>query len=339
MQKTEMRQPVTAKDIGRRLGLSQPTVSRILSGAPGCRVSAETRRRVLEAAAEMGYRPNAIARSLRRRRTNIIGLYCGYGYLDARNAFQAAVIGGLQRAADEHHLDLLLHGVFRGTSTEDIYGELIDGRVDGLFLNTHPDDPLAEKFRASALPVVALADALPDLPSVVCDDAEGIRLLLAYLWEKGHRRIGFLCPEQVYASVAVRRDAFISVMADRGARAEEAPLLTIDGEAGESALALLPTLPVRPTAVVCWNDLTALRLMKGCREQGVRMPDDLAVVGFDGLLDFGLMARQLVTVGTDWNAAMAEAMRLLTTRIKDGPNAAIPPLTKMPVRLIPGDTA
>lgn len=339
MQKREGRQSVTAKDIGKRLGLSQPTVSRILSGADGCRVSPETRRRVLEAAAELGYRPNAIARSLRRRRTNIVGLYCGYGYLDARNAFQAAVIGGLQRAADTHHLDILLHGVFRGTSTDDIYGELMDGRVDGLFLNTHPDDPLVAKFRASALPVIALADALPDLPSVVCDDAEGIRLLIAYLWEKGHRRIGFLCPVQDYASVAVRRDAFISAMADRDAKAEEAPVLSIDGEAGDAALEILPALSESPSALICWNDLTALRLMRACRERGIRIPEDLAIVGFDGLLDFSLMAQQLVTVGTDWDAATAEAMRLLVMHINEGQGAELPPLTRMPVRLIPGDTA
>jgi DNA-binding LacI/PurR family transcriptional regulator len=339
MQKYDSRQPVTAKDIGRRLGLSQPTISRILSGASGCRVSAATRQRVLEAAAEMGYRPNAIARSLRRRRTNIVGLYCGYGYLDARNPFQAAVIGGLQRAADAHHHDLLIHGVFRGASTDDIYAELMDGRIDGLFVNTYPGDPLISRLRSSALPVVALADALPDLPSVVCDDAGGIRLLVEYLWNKGHRRIAFVHPVQVYDSVEVRRDAFLQAMIERNIPAEDAPIFDVDGENGALALDMLRSRANPPTAVICWNDLTALGLIRESAAHGFRVPEDLAVVGFDGLLDFRLMSRPLVTVGTDWNEAAAEAMRLLFRRINEGPSTELPSITKMPVHLLSGDTA
>jgi len=165
--------PITAKEIGRQLGLSQPTVSRVLSGATGHRVSPETRQRVLEAAAQMGYRPNALARSLRQGRTNIIGFYTGYGYLDARNPFLAELIGGLQRAADPRRQDILLHGIFRGASTDDIYGELVDGRIDGLFLHTHSGDPLVARLQNSSLPVVAIADAIAHIPSVIADDAGG----------------------------------------------------------------------------------------------------------------------------------------------------------------------
>ena len=79
----------------------------------------------------MRYRPNAIARSLRSRRTNIIGLYSGYRYIDPRNPFMAPIIGGLQAGCAEHRKDLLLHTVFRGDSTDDIYAELADGRIEG----------------------------------------------------------------------------------------------------------------------------------------------------------------------------------------------------------------
>jgi DNA-binding LacI/PurR family transcriptional regulator len=353
MRKQTSEAPVTAKEIGRRLGLSQPTVSRILSGASGHRVSTETRKRVLEAAAQMGYRPNALARSLRQGRTNIVGFYTGYGYLDARNPFLAELIGGLQRAADPQCQDILLHGVFRGASTDDIYGELVDGRIDGLFIHTHTDDPLAARLRDSSLPVVALADAIPDLPSVVADDAGGTRLLLDFLRGKGHRRIGYVRPKQQFCSVERRCTAFREWCCENGVPAEDARIYEIDYEFSEPVLARVLQSPERPTAVCCWNDMAAFDLIYQCRRTGVRIPEDLAVAGFDGLLaDPRLNPRALVTVGASWAEITSKAMDLLMRQINartsngngngdgvDDEEEAIPLLTEFPVAVIPGDTA
>lgn len=343
---------ITAKDIGRELGLSQPTVSRILSGASGHRVSPETRRRVLETAERLGYRPNAVARSLRRRRTNIVGFYTGYSNLDARNAFLAEVIGGLQRACEVHRLDLLLHGLFRGASVEDIYGEMVDGRIDGLLLHTHGADPLVAPLVASHLPVVAIADAIPGVPSVVSDDAGGTRLLFDFLWAKGHRRIGYVRPYMRFTSVEARVSAFRAEVAARGMAPESAPFFEIDFEQAEPALDALLSMRERPTAVCCWNDLTAFNLIHACRQRGLRVPEDLAVVGFDGLLDPRLTARSLVTVAACWGDITARAMDLLARRIdtRHGASSApsaenteetatMPLLSRLPVQLIEGDTA
>jgi Transcriptional regulators len=336
---TPAQSPVTAKDIGRELGLSQPTVSRILSGASDYRVAPETRQRVLETAARLGYRPNAVARSLRRRRTNIVGFYTGYGYVDARNAFLAEVIGSLQRAGDPHRLDILLHGAYRGASTDDIFGELVDGRVDGLFLHTHAEDPLIARLAESRLPVVAIADEVPGIPSVICDDAGGMCLLVDYLRERGHRRIGFIRPTTHFHSVEKRCDAFREAMAAGGASPEEAPLFSIEMEAAEPALDALMAQSERPTAVCCWNDLTAFNLIHACRARGVRVPEDLAVVGFDGLLAPHLTPRALVTIGANWNDISRRAMDILVAQINNSGDSPPPPLTRMPVRLLPGDTA
>jgi DNA-binding LacI/PurR family transcriptional regulator len=346
--------PITAKEIGRRLGLSQPTVSRILSGASGHRVSAETRRRVLDTAAEMGYRPNALARSLRQGRTNIVGFYTGYGYIDARNPFLAELIGGLQRAADPRRLDILLHGVFRGASTDDIYGELVDGRIDGLFLHTHADDPLAAKLRDSVLPVVALADAISGIPSVVADDTNGTRMLLDYLWNKGHRHIGYIRPTNRFASVERRIDAFQSWTAEHGISRSNAPIYEVEFEYSKAALEAVLTSPKPPTAMCCWNDMTAFDLLYQCRQRGVIVPDDLAIVGFDGLLaDPRLCPRALVTVGASWTDIADRAMDLLMQQMhashsddnerenETDNDAALggPLLTRLPVTLAMGDTA
>jgi LacI family transcriptional regulator/LacI family purine nucleotide synthesis repressor len=328
--------PVTAKDIAGKLGLSQPTVSRILSGARGHRVSAETRRRVLELARELGYQPNAVARSLRHRRTNILGFYTGYGCLDARNSFLAEIIGGLQRACDSYRLDLLLHGTFRGQSTDDIYGELVDGRIDGLFVHTAPNDPLIARLADSSLPVVALADLLPRLPSVICDDADGIRQLLDYLWARGHRRIGYIAPILRLASVERRRESFQEWMRRRHLPETAAPIYRIQMEETAPALEAIRAAREPPSAVCCWNDLAAYDLLRRCAKEGVRVPDDLAVVGFDGFVDTLLPARSLVTIAAPWADVTRTAVDLLVDHIA---GKEVPPETQLPVTLLTGDTA
>ena len=344
--------PITAKEIGRRLGLSQPTVSRILSGGDGHRISPATRQRVMEAANQMGYRPNALARSLRQGRTNIVGLYTGYGYLDARNPFQAELIGGLQRAADKQRLDILLHGVFRGASTDDIFGELVDGRIDGLFINTHADDPLVARLRDSSLPVVAIADAVPGIPSVVADDAGGTTRLLDFLWEKGHRRIAYVRPRRRFLSVEQRVETFQSWAEAHGLTPDQAPVYEIDFEFTEPALEAILSLPAetRPTAVCCWNDVAAFDFLMHCRKRGVSVPETLAVVGFDGLLtDPRFSPRALVTVGASWpdiaDCAVALLRRMATRSKCNAPGAykgdigeEIPDLTRLPVSWVCGDT-
>jgi DNA-binding LacI/PurR family transcriptional regulator len=343
--------PITAKEIGRQLGLSQPTVSRILSGASGYRVSPETRCRVLDAAAKMGYRPNALARSLRQGRTNIVGFYTGYGYLDARNPFLAELIGGLQRSADPRQLDILLHGVFRGASTDDIYGELVDGRIDGLFLHTHAEDPLAARLRDSSLPVVALADAIPGISSVVADDVTGTQILLDYLWGKGHRRIGYIRPNYRFASVERRIETFQAWITEQGISESNAPIYEIAFEFSSSALEAALASPNPPTAMCCWNDMTAFDLLYECRKRGVTVPDDLAIVGFDGLIsDPRLCPRPLVTAGASWTDIANRAMDLLIQQMRpnhrsgkdlEGNDAAADGLfiTRLPVTLTVGDTA
>ena len=343
--------PVTAKEIGRQLGLSQPTVSRILSGERGLRVSPQTRQRVLETAARMGYRPNAVARSLRQGRTNIVGFYTGYGYLDARNPFLAELIGGLLHAADLCCQDLLVYGMYRSTSTDGIYGKLVDGRIDGLLVHTHAADPLVARLSEASLPVVAVADAIDGVPSVSADNATGMRLLLDHLWSRGHRKIAYVRPERRFASVEERYGAFREWFAARDLPASNAPVYAADFEETGAVFAAIQKSPSRPTAVCCWNDMTAMGLIYHCRQQGLRVPEDLAVVGFDGLMtDPRTSSRKLVSVGVSWKELTAQAIDLLMRQIAASPRekegfrhdenrTELPQITYASVSLINGDTA
>ncbi len=330
---------VTAKDIARELGLSQPTVSRILSDAQGHRVSADTKARVLEAAQRLGYQPNAVARSLRHGRTHSIGLYTVHDY-DARNDFLSALIAGLQRACNVHHLDLLMFAAFRDRSKEEIFNRLRDRRIDGLFLHSLPDDPLVKKLASSSLHVMALADTLPDIPSVTFDNTDGIRQLIEYSWGRGYRRFAFLAPHQHLTSVERRCHAFQNLLCERGVAAPDARIYRIHSEEVEPVLPVLlqsgKEHPGQPLAVFCWNDRAAYNLLRRCQESGVRVPQELAITGFDGFIDTKLPARQLVTISCPWEQMATTAMEILL-RHMDGEEAASE--TCLPVTLWPGDTA
>ena len=232
-----------------------------------------------------------------------------------------------------HQIDILLHGAFRQRTTDEVFGELVDGRIDGLFLHTLSSDPLVELLVESSLPVVAISDALPGLASVVADDRDGIRQTIEYLFARGHRRIAYLAPEPRFVSVENRVAAFLCEMHARGER--DARVIRSQG----TELDTLPNLldvAGSPTAVCCWNDLTAANLLVSCREFGIRVPTDLAVVGFDGVLNSRLMAQALTTIAVPWDIIGQRAVALLMAQIR---GSKVPRESCVPVRLVPGETA
>lgn len=330
--------PVTAKDIASELDLSQPTVSRILNGDKGHRAAEATRKRVWETAKRLGYQPNAIARSLRHGRTDIIGVHTSHNY-DVRNDFLGTVVGALQRACSDYQLDLMLHSARNGTPAAEMFGKLRDGRVDGLILHADTHDPLVEMLGESALPVVAIADALPGLDAVTCDDGEGMTQMIELLWARGHRNFAFLLPTIELASVQRRRATFSAELERRGVAATERRIIEIKYEDVEPALYEIQAQG--RVAVCCWNDRTAYNLLKVCAARGIAVPEQIAVTGFDGFLDDQLPARRLVTVKCPWEnaaeAALKRLVHLIETRQKKQA-APRPQEICLPVTLSQGDT-
>lgn len=322
---------VTGKDIARELGISQPTVSRILSGRGDDRISLETRERVLEAAARLDYQPNALARSLRHGKTDVVGFYSVYDY-DARNDFLGALIGSLQRACNAHHLDLLLYSTFSERSRDEIASKLRDGRIDGLFLHAAPTDPLAATLARASLHVVALTDQLPGMPSVSFDNQAGMRDLVAHLSARGYEKFVFVAPDVELESVERRRRAFEAETARRGL---EARVLRVYYEESAPVVEEISSWRGQKLAVCCWNDHTAYNLLEASAQSGWQVPRDCAITGFDGFVSNKFPCRQLATMGGDWNELAAAALDVMTAQIAEqSPLHSI----VLPVRLIEGDT-
>lgn len=325
---------ITSKDIAAKLGISQPTVSRILSGDTQYKVSDRTRELIFSTAAEMGYRPNALARSLRNQKTDVIGLYTLPNVLDTRQEFFAYLYGGLQRSCETHHVDILVHKTYEGRDPADVVGEMIDGRTDGVVVYVNPNSPIVPLLRKSPRPVIAIADPLPGIPSVGCEDAAGMAAAMDYLWSKGHRRYAFLAPTHEATTVRRRHETFTAYLAEKGVPESNRRVMKV--EPVEPALSTLLAMPSRPTAICCWNDNTAYVFIRECLSRGLSLPGDFAVVGFDGFLDHKLPILNLATIRVPWYEMAEKAVDLLIDKIN---GKEIPMETLLPVEFVPGNTA
>src|SRR3569833_4756824 len=206
---------VTSKDIARELKLSQPTVSRILSGDPNHRAAFATRERVMQAAEQLGYRPNAIARSLRCGRTDVIGLYYGKEGCGSEDV-HATVVAALRRQCAKRRLDLLRYTSIDGQSASQMLAKVNDGRVAGLIVYGGTDDPMVEIAGRSVIPVAAIVDPVPHRFSVTFDDTSAMDAVVTHYWWRGYRRFMFVGPDVETPASRRLLCAFESEMDRRG---------------------------------------------------------------------------------------------------------------------------
>jgi DNA-binding LacI/PurR family transcriptional regulator len=339
--KTARGLPATMLDIAERVGVSKVTVSAVLTGSAGnnTRVAPATRERILEAARELNYAPNGIAKMFRRSRTDIVGLYLGERLLNTHDLFLAEVVSGLQTGCLEHQKDLLIHGAFRGQSIEDIYLELTSRKIDGLIIFAQENDALTARLASSSLPVVAITDAVSALPSVVADDRGGSRLLARYLASKGHVHVLYRRGWHYQASASRRYEAFQEAATQLGMtitedvdRIENFDIILSDGE----KTILSKPISERPSAIVCSNDRLAYEAFDYCQECGLRIPNDIAIVGFDGIVPQFRPAAMLTTIRAPWSDVARTAFELVMRRIE---GETVPDETVLPVELVIGKTA
>jgi DNA-binding LacI/PurR family transcriptional regulator len=332
------RRRVTLQDVADQAGVNRVTASVALRRSPhaGTRVSEATRQRVLEIAEKLGYTPNVIARALRGERTNIIGYYAGYEALDAHSPFTAAILQGLQQSCRLYNQDLMLFGSFERDTVDHIYATLASGKLDGLILLPTPKSPIMDRLYDSHLPVVAIANSHPSLASVVVDDVAGSTLLVDYLFQQGHRHLLYRSNTRNHTSTLRRLNAFLEAAA-----AHSISVVVTDGtehnRVSEEELAILnQRAGDRPTAAACWMDLSAYSLLEKCSQLGLRMPEEMAIVGFDGVPLSVRPMRSLTTIRAPWAEVAAKAVELLLAQLN---GKEVPRETMLPVELVIGDTA
>jgi DNA-binding LacI/PurR family transcriptional regulator len=304
---------MTSVDVAKRAGVSQSTVSLVLSGKGTGRVSESTAEAVRRAAQELGYRPNAAARALRSGTAAAVGLVVS----DVTHPFFGRTLRGAQQAAWEAgHVVVLIDDNYGSTWGDGSVEALRHGAIDG-FLFFAADPP--PSLRAPGAPPIVLVESeQPGLPSVRLDSEGGTDAAMAHLHELGHRRIGFLAAATGGQTFDRRHTRWAAHLRAHG----QDPDAQVSGASGfdaPSAIAASKELlsrPDRPTAFLCYDDLLAAGMLAAAAELGLDVPGDVAVVGFDDL-DLALLTNPpLTTVRFDPEALGAAAFELLHARLQ-----------------------
>lgn len=298
---------VTTHDVAKRAGVSQPTVSLVLSKNVRARVSTETRERVLRAAAELGYVPNVVARSLVRSRSYAIGVIVP----DLRNPFFAEVVSGAERVASEEGYAVLLCET-REIPRERHMQALLERQVDGIMVDAVGAASMPEAMLAGVNMV--LIDEPPDRwPGVASDAAGAGRLAAEHLLSLGHKRFGFLGPATNIHAIRMRERGFVAALSAKGIRMASPAMRRVPATAagGQVGMHALLALPDRPTAVFCSNDLVAAGALKVCSLEKVSVPDEMSIVGCDDIELASLLIPSLTTVAIPARELGARAARLL----------------------------
>lgn len=283
----------TIHDVASRAGTSKSLVSLALSGSP--KVSAKSRVRIEQAAAELGYRPNAAARSLSVRRSRTIGVLI----LDLHNPVFAEILDGVHTEVREHGFStMLVTGGESPTLEQAEIETLREFQVEGLILISHrlPPDVL-QSIAADVPTVVVTRDDFiaPGMDTVSNDDVAGARLAVDHLVGLGHQRIVYLSGGENPVS-HLRAEGYAEAMTAHGLTAHirivSGGLTDATGyRAAEAALEL------HPTALFVANDIAAIGAIAAVENAGLRVPEDISVIGYDGISLGALRRINLTTIG------------------------------------------
>ena len=304
-------------EVAKRARVSIATVSRTINGVPT--VAPQLSRRVWKVVEELGYYPNTQARALVSGRSRIFGLIVS----EITNPFFPEIVQEFEDVAVQNNYEVLLTSTVHDSRRMALsVRRMIERRVEGVAVVTFGmEEALLDDLKSRNVPLV-FVDVGPSLPrfsNIRIDYLHGIRQAVQHVAALRHRRIAFISGPLTLRSAIARKRAFTQSMQEIGMATE--PEYLIEGnhtmEGGITAMKCLLSLPKRPTAVLCSNDMTAVGAMRESYDQGVRVPADLSVIGFDDIRLAQFVTPPLTTVRMSqteiarlaFNALLAEVQR------------------------------
>lgn len=319
-------------DVARLAGVSRATASRVLSGRGPS--SGSARSRVEAAVSELGYRTNAVARSLRTTRTGTIGLIVS----DVRNPFFSDLVRWIEQEAQAAGLSVFVGNADESTEQQDEYVDtLLDHRIDGLIATPQGDGSGALSDAIDAgVPTVFLDRRVPglDVPVVCSDNAGGVQALFAHLAGLGHQRVGVIAGPRAASTGRERLAAVQEAIAEHGL--DDSAELIRYGDfqlaSGVEAAAELLDLAQPPSVIFAADNLMALGAFQEMRRRGVAVGAEVGLASFDDLPWFSLVDPPVTAVAQDTEALSRTAVHMLREVIDGGRRPAD---VVVPTRLVP----
>lgn len=314
------------RDIARESGVSTATVSHVLNNTRF--VSDEIRKRVQEVIERNGYTPNAHARTLAMKHNKTFGLILS----DLSNPFFPELVKSIQECANQKGYEIVLANTnYHAVRTMESVQRMLEQRVSGVAVMTSEmDSALAERLAASEIAVVFLdvGQVGPYVSNIAVNYEKGIRAGVEHLLDLGHRHIAYISGPLRLKSAQRRHLAFTKTM-----KKYESQPFVYEGDfkatGGQQAVIAMLQLKQRPTAIVAANDLMAMGAMRELRKTGLRVPEDISVVGFDNILFAELTDPPLTTVALPreeiGRAAVEALLHTVTSKDSQGRECKITP--------------
>ena len=306
---------VTSADVAELAKVSRSAVSRVFT--PGASASIKTTTRVKEAALRLGYRPNSIARAMVSGKSRIIGVVVAY----LENQFYPEALERLSNRLQEkgYHVLIFMAGKDR-QSIDNVIEEILDYQVDGIIAaSVSMSSGLSERCRSAGVPMVLFnrAQDEPDMSAVTSDNMEGGKKIAKYLISSGHRKISYIAGWEGASTQRDRETGFTSILNEAGIRLHSRRVGNfVLEESREATRSMFSNNP--PEAVFVANDHMALAVMDTLRyELGLKIPDDVSVIGYDDVPAASWPSYSLTTVQQPVNIMVRETVEILIEKIEN----------------------
>ncbi len=307
----------TSHDVAKKAGVSVATVSRVLNGSP--LVTESARRKVLRAIKELNYQPNRAAQRLRAGRSHVIGLIIS----DIQNPFFTSVVRGIEDVAYQQGYSLVLCNSDEDPEKEKLYLNVMRSEeVAGVILASASEaNPQVDDLIAHNIPVVAIDRQIDDRPidSVLAANIDGARAAVSHLIEQGHRRIGFIGLPLTRTPGKERYEGYQRALRDHQLPVSPEYVRIADAKqpGGYASTRDLLTQQAYVTALFVANNLMTLGALDAIRERGLKIPDDISIIGFDDMPWANLLQPPLTAIAQPTYELGRHAAELLLSRLKE----------------------
>lgn len=318
---TDNDRPVTSVEVAQLAGVSQSTVSRVFSNRDS--VSSKTSLRVREAALKLGYKPNALASSLITRRTNMIGIVMA----EINSPFYPYVLEKFTQKLHDQHKQVLLFCTGPGKDVDDVMPDVLRYKVDGLIIaNAVVGSALVDECVRLGMPLLLFNRYIrgANVSAVSCDNLAGGRKIADLFLDANHARLAYIAGKVNTSTNIEREQGFVERLNERGYTGWLREQADYTYDSGFEAAKRLLTRPDPPDAIFCANDIMALGALDAARELGIRIPEQLSIIGFDDIPAASWSAYTLTTVRQPVETMIDLSIRALLERI-DAPD--LPPIT------------